>query len=156
MSESTPPESMPVPVAVPGGWWAESWRFLKAQVSSGAATLVDWLLVTATIGSLGARSYPLAVALGALAGAGTDFSIKRRWVFDARADVWHAQAWRYALTSAVSLAWNELLSWVAVDRLHLPAIPGVIGASILVGAAWNYPMHRLFVFRRAAGESSTE
>jgi putative flippase GtrA len=28
-------------------------------------------------------------------------------------------------------------------------VPGVIAASIVVGVAWNYPLHRLYVFRRA-------
>lgn len=153
MSVQTP---VPAPAVPPRGGLIEFWRFVRAQVATGAATAVDWLLVTGTIALLGGRSYPLAVALGALAGAGTDFSIKRAWVFEPSGGLWHGQAFRYALVSAASLAWNELLSWAAVDGLHLPAIPGVIGASILVGAAWNYPMHRLFVFRRPAGETPTE
>ena len=135
---------------------AEAWRFAKAQLSSGAATFVDWLLVTGTIAVGGKRTYLAAVALGAVAGAVTDFAIKRHWVFDAHDAGWKGQAARYAAVSLASLAWNELLAYAAVDGLGLPAIPGVIGASIVVGAVWNYPMHRLFVFRRPAAESSTE
>ena len=149
-----PEPQIPLAAPAPGGWLAETWRFAKAQVSSGAATLVDWALVTSTI-ALGMH-YLVSVAIGAVAGAVTDFSIKRSWVFEARAGLLRGQAWRYAAVSLLSLAWNELLAYAAVDGMGFPKIPGVIGASIVVGAAWNYPMHRLFVFRRPEAESSTE
>jgi len=143
--ESPPPHA---------SWVSEAWKFAKAQVSAGAATFVDWALLSATIAA--GVHYLVAVAIGAVAGAVTDFSIKRHWVFEARAGMVGAQAWRYAAVSLLSLAWNELLSFAAVDGLGLPKIPGVIAASILVGAVWNYPMHRLFVFRRPRAETSTE
>lgn len=132
----------------------ETWRFVKGQVSAGAATAVDWLIVTGCI-HFDLAHYTVAVALGALAGAVTDFAIKRGWVFDHGGASIHGQIWKYVLVSAASLAWNELLSVLAIELLHLPKIPGVLAAAIVVGAAWNYPMHRLFVFRRAR-ESSTE
>lgn len=122
-------------------------RFLRGQLSAGAATFVDWALLSLTI-ALGAH-YAIAVAVGAVAGAATDFSIKRGWVFGAAQGALPRQMWRYLLVSGASLAWNELLTFVAVDLLHAPAIPGAICASVIVGAAWNYPMHRAFVFRRA-------
>jgi putative flippase GtrA len=133
---------------------AEAWKFAKGQVSAGAATFVDWAAVSSSIW-LGLH-YLLAVPLGHVLGGLTDFAIKRTWVFHARAGRVQGQAWRYAVASLSSLAWNELLSWAAVGGLGLPKIPGVIGAAIFVGVAWNYPMHRLFVFRRPAEQSSTE
>lgn len=125
---------------------SEAAQFLGGQLSAGAATFIDWALLTTVI-ALGGH-YAIAVAVGALAGACTDFSIKRGWVFGAQAQSIHGQLWRYALVSGASLAWNELLTFLAVAKLHAPAIPGAICASVIVGAAWNYPMHRAFVFRR--------
>ena len=125
---------------------SETIKFVEGQLSAGAATFVDWALLSTVI-ALGAH-YAIAVAVGAVAGACTDFSIKRGWVFKARAGGLPGQMWRYLLVSGASLAWNELLTFVAVSKLHLPAIPGAIGASVIVGAVWNYPMHRAFVFRR--------
>jgi len=127
-------------------WLDETWRFVKAQASALTATGVDWVLMSALI-ALGANLY-LAVGAGALAGAITDFSIKRGWVFDARGGVLRGQIGRYVLASALSLGWNELLTYLAVARLGLPKIPGAIGAAVVVGTLWNYPVHRLFVFRR--------
>ena len=55
---------------------------------------------------------------------------------------------RYLLVSGASLGWNLLVSYLFVDGLGLPAVPGVIAASVVVGFVWNYPLHRLFVFRQ--------
>ncbi len=128
--------------------WREVGRFVRANLSSTAATAVDWAAVTALVW-LGAH-YLVAAAAGALAGAITDFSLKRHWAFDGPGKgAVHHEGLRYLLVSGSSLAWNLALAWALVDGLGLPAVPGVILASIAVGFAWNYPLHRLFVFRRA-------
>ncbi len=61
----------------------------------------------------------------------------------------HAEAIRYLMVSGTSLLWNLAAAWGLVDCLRLPPIPGVILASVAVGVAWNYPLHRLWVFRGA-------
>ena len=87
---------------------------------------------------------------GAVTGAIVDFSLKRHWAFDRahRAGVGQ-EGVRYLWVSAVSLALNLPVAYVLVDGLGVPAVPGVIAASILVGVAWNYPLHRWYVFRGA-------
>ena len=54
-------------------------KFLKAQLSSSIATLVDWLLMVLLIAS--GVHYLIAVVCGAAVGAVTDFSVKKWWVF---------------------------------------------------------------------------
>jgi putative flippase GtrA len=95
--------------------------------------------------------YLLAAAAGAVTGAAVDFSLKRHWAFD-RAHRAHVgrEGLRYLWVSAVSLVLNLPVAYGLVDGLGLPAVPGVIAASILVGVAWNYPLHRWYVFRGAA------
>ena len=61
-------------------------------------------------------------------------------------DTLGAESARYVLVSALSLGWNLLIAYALVHLLHVAPIPGVIAASVLVGAFWNYPLHRLFVF----------
>lgn len=133
-----------------GAWLglpAESGRFLRANASSGVATALDWSLVTTLIAWAGAH-YLVAAAAGAVAGAATDFSLKRQWAF-ARDDMGTlpAEGLRYLLVSGASLGVNLLLSWGLVEGLGAPPVLGVIGASILVGLLWNYPLQRWFVFR---------
>jgi len=124
----------------------EMGRFLRANLSSGIATALDWALVTAIVW-LGVH-YLIAAGVGAIAGALTDFAIKRHWAFDRSAKgTVTVEGLRYLLVSASSLCWNLLLSWALVGGLGAPAIPGVIAASILIGVLWNYPLHRWFVFR---------
>lgn len=127
-------------------------RFLKGQLSSGAATTVDWGLMTALILVFRVH-YLFAAASGAIAGAITDFSVKRWWVFQAQGERTRGQAVRYILVAAISAGLNCLLAYGLVDGLRIHENIGVIIASTIIGFAWNYPMHRLYVFRRKTKES---
>ena len=133
---------------------AELGRFLRANLASTAATALDWAMVTALVW-IGAH-YLVAAAAGALAGAVTDFTLKRHWAFDRQEkDRLHAEAVRYLMVSGTSLLLNLAVAWALVDGLRFPPVPGVILASVVVGIAWNYPLHRFWVFRRAgAGGAS--
>jgi 2-hydroxy-3-keto-5-methylthiopentenyl-1-phosphate phosphatase len=129
------------------GLLAEAGRFLRANLSSTAATALDWALVTALIW-LGLH-YLYAAAVGAAAGAVTDFALKRHWAFDrAVMGAVHHEGFRYLLVSGGSLGWNLLLAYGLVGGLGMAPVPGVIAASLVVGFLWNYPLHRLFVFPR--------
>ncbi len=127
---------------------AEARRFVRANLSSAIASGLEWLLVTGTVVAGG--HYLLAAAAGAVTGAVVDFTLKRRWAFDRprRASV-EREGLRYVIVSAASLALNLPVAYGLVDGLKVPPAPGVIAASIVVGLAWNYPLHRLYVFRRA-------
>jgi putative flippase GtrA len=133
---------------------AEVARFVRANLASAIATGLEWLIVTGLV--VAGVHYLLAAAAGAVTGAATDFSLKRHWAFD-RAHRAHVgrEGLRYLWVSAVSLALNLPVAYGLVDGLGLPAVPGVIGASILVGIAWNYPLHRWYVFRAAPGPGTS-
>jgi putative flippase GtrA len=99
--------------------------------------------------------YLYAAAAGAVTGAVADFSLKRHWAFDRAAKgAVHHEALRYLAVSGTSLALNLACAYVFVDGLGLPSVPGIIAASLVVGFAWNYPLHRLYVFRHAAPASA--
>jgi putative flippase GtrA len=123
----------------------ETAGFARAHVSSGCATAVNWVMVATLVPM--AVHYLTAAAVGAVSGGVTDFMLKRHWAFHrvTRASM-RREGSRYAIASSTSLLWNMAASHLMVGRLHLPAVPGVIAASVLVGIAWNYPMHRFFVF----------
>ncbi len=130
------------------GLAAEIGRFVRANLSSTIASGIDYLLVTGLV--LARFHYLWAATAGALAGAITDFTLKRHWAFDrAAVGAVHHEGLRYLLVSGTSLGLNLLLSYALVDGLGMPAVPGVIAASIVVGFVWNYPLHRYFVFRNA-------
>jgi putative flippase GtrA len=128
------------------GLAAEVGRFVRANLSSTIASGVDYLLVTGLV--LAKAHYLWAASAGAIAGAITDFSLKRHWAFSRPAmGAVHHEGFRYFLVSVLSLGLNLALAYELVDGLRVPAVPGVIGASIVIGFVWNYPLHRWFVFR---------
>jgi len=143
-----------------GSLGAELGKLVRANLASAAATALDWGLASSLVW-LGVY-YLGAAASGALGGAATDFFLKRYWAFKrgaARRAV-HHEGILYALVSGLALGANLLGTWAVVDGRLLPPVPGYILVSTVVGLAWNYPMHRLVVFRRAraagapvAGES---
>jgi putative flippase GtrA len=115
------------------------------QLSSLVATGVDYCVMIVCVSVLG-LSPVLGTVIGALCGAVTSFTLGRRWVFDARRGDLRSQALRYALVSAVSLCGNAGGEWLLV-RIGLQYIIARVVASTVVGIAWNFPMHRHFVFR---------
>jgi putative flippase GtrA len=119
-------------------------RFLRAQVSSLAATGVDWALMILLV-SFRAH-YAIAVAVGHVAGAATDFAVKKYWAFGAGKGGMEGQAFRYFLAWAGSLALNEFAAWLLISEWSVATGLGVILASLVVGLLWNYPLHRYFVF----------
>jgi putative flippase GtrA len=134
---------------------AEIGRFVRANVAAAIASGLEWLLVTGLV--LAGVHYLAAAAAGAVTGAVTDFSLKRHWAFDrARRAGVGREGLRYLAVSAGSLALNLLAAYAIVDGLGVAPVPGVIAASVLVGFAWNYPLHRLYVFRNAASSREQE
>jgi putative flippase GtrA len=128
---------------------AEVARFVRANLASTIASGLEWVLVTGLV--FVHVHYLYAAAAGALTGAVVDFTLKRQWAFDrtSKAAV-HHEAVRYVAVSGTSLLLNLLASYLLVDGLGMPAVPGIIAASLVVGFVWNYPLHRLYVFRPAA------
>jgi putative flippase GtrA len=125
---------------------AEVGRFVRANLSSAVASGLEWVLVTGLV--VAGVHYLFAAGAGAVTGAATDFSLKRRWAFDrARPEALGREGARYLAVSAGSLALNLPVAFALVDLLGLPAVPGVVAASVVVGVAWNYPLHRWWVFR---------
>jgi putative flippase GtrA len=129
----------------------ETALLVRAQTSTAIATGLHWLLMSGLI--MAGVPYLVASPVGALLGAITDFSIKKWWVFGAGSDMLGRQAVWYAAVSAASAGLNAAAAYGLVDGAGLPKIPGVILASILVGLAWNYPLHRLVVFVRPASRA---
>ena len=123
------------------------WPLLKHQTGAVISTAVDfavmWLLVESHT-----LSPVMATAAGAFCGAVTNFWLGRRWIF-ARGPGTMAlgnQVARYLLVSGVSLTWNTLGEALLYRGLGLQYVLARIIVAVFVSVAWNYPMHRWFVF----------
>ena len=123
--------------------------FLRAQLSSGIATIADFGTL-ALLTEWGGVWYVASTAVGAIAGAITNFLINRYWVFEGASEVKGRgvvrQSWRYTLVSVGSWGLNVAGVWWITESWGVYYIWSKAGVAILVGIAYNYPLHRWFVF----------
>ena len=96
--------------------------------------------------------YGWAILAGHVAGGLSDFGAKRHLIFRTRHRRPFPQALRYCFAWATSLLLNLGLTKLLVERFGLAAAAGALAAAVSVGLAWNYPLHRLYVFRPSRAE----
>ena len=119
----------------------------RHQLGAFTATAVDFLVMITAVELL--RAPPaLAAAMGALAGAVTNFTLGRLWIFRATSGGVLRQAQRYAMVSAASAGWNAMGEYVLHNVAHVEYVVARVLVSFAVGLLWNFPLHRRFVFRR--------
>ncbi|MEZ4407356.1 MAG: hypothetical protein R3A52_12880 [Polyangiales bacterium] len=56
--------------------------------------------------------------------------------------------------SAASLGLNAAGEYVVATRLGVDYVLARVAVSVAVSLLWNFPMHRLFVFRQPAGATT--
>jgi putative flippase GtrA len=123
------------------------WRTIaKHQAGALATAVVDFGVMIAAVQSLGLSPVTGTVA-GAAVGAAVNFTLGRRWIFPTGGPVrMHPQAVRYGIVSLASLLLNALGEFVMHDLLRVQYVAARLVVAILVSVAWNYPLHRAWVF----------
>jgi putative flippase GtrA len=121
-------------------------RLARLALSSVAASVVDLgtLLLLLHLFQL----WPgVAGGLGCVAGGAVNFTLNRRWVFDARTGGWLTQLLRYGLLVVLG---GALIAGAAIQLavalLGLPVLLAKGIAAVLVLACWNYPVSSRLVF----------
>jgi putative flippase GtrA len=120
--------------------------YVRSQLAAGLATLVDFAVMVGLV-ELCKVYYLSATAIGALSGGITAFVVNRHWSFIASHRALSRQAVRYALVWIGSLSLNCLLMWLMTDHGGLAYTYSKVVTAISVGALFNFPLHRYFVFR---------
>lgn len=120
--------------------------FTRSQFAGILCTVLDWGLLFALVEFFHIW-YVIAVAVGAIAGAISNFWLNRYWSFRAIHQKWHGQAFRYSVASGISAALNTAGVYLLTDWLKIHYSISVFLVSIAVGVLINYPLHRYFVFR---------
>jgi putative flippase GtrA len=119
---------------------------LRHQLGAFAATLVDFGAMIGCVSGLGLTPVG-GVVVGSTLGAATNFSLGRTWIFHRRNAAAAGQAVRYAIVAAMSATYNSFGEHLVHDLAQVPYVLARVLVSIAVGLAWNFPMHRHFVFR---------
>ncbi|HEX6276605.1 MAG TPA: CDP-alcohol phosphatidyltransferase family protein [Polyangiaceae bacterium] len=118
-------------------------RPVRAAVSNGVATLVDFMIAAGLV-YLMAGHPSLSTAVGCIAGAAVSFVLSRVWAFSA-GGAWAPQITRYIVVSAATAGLNA--GGVALlSTLGLPFVVAWCIARGVLFATWSYPLQRDFVF----------
>ena len=121
-------------------------QFLRAQLASLAATLVDSLLTVALVEGF-AIWYGAAGVAGNLGGAVTSFALGRFWVFNKSDKSGITQAARYFTMWMGYVILNFLLLVLLTEVFTLDYRVGKITTTLVIGVAYSYVMQRKFVFQ---------
>ena len=122
-------------------------EWLRHHASSLAATAVDFLVMIACV-QFGRVNPVAGTVAGATAGAVTNFLLGRHWTYRRGDEAVAGQAARYALVSGASLGLNALGEHLLANVLGIQYILARVLTAFAVSNLWNYPLQKLFVFRR--------
>lgn len=120
--------------------------FLKSQASSFIATGVEYGTLTSWVEFLHFY-YPFGVALGAMTGAITNFTISRYWAFKAGSAPVGPQILKYVVVSAGSMALNTGGVYLVTEYLHIYYLFSTMAVGLIVGFVYNYPLQKYWVYK---------
>jgi len=120
--------------------------FTRSQIAAVICTVFDWGVLFGLV-EIFHIWYVLAVTIGAIVGAVTNFLMNRHWSFRATHRHWHGQALRYSIASGLGILLNAGGVYACTEWLKIHYSISVVLVSILVGLLVNYPLHRFFVFK---------
>ena len=120
--------------------------FIKAQAASLTATVVDFA-VTIILKEWFQCWYLLASVLGTLSGGIVNFTMNRRWVFNARDKKIHFQAIKYLLVWVGNLVLVSAGVFILTNYGGFSYLVSKITVSLIVGILYNYVLQKGFVFK---------
>jgi putative flippase GtrA len=121
-------------------------KFLRAQVSSLASTIVDFG-VTIFLKELCGVWYLFSTSVGSILGGMTNFSIGRQWVFNATGRSMGTQAVRYLLVWGGSIFLNIGGMWLLTSIGNINYLYSKIFTTVFVGIFFNYLLQYTYVFK---------
>jgi len=116
----------------------------RHQMASVVATALDFGTMTVLV-ELGVLSPAFATLAGAMFGAVVNFLLGRR-IFRATSRSATPQAFRYAMVSTASAAFNATGVYVLHQHLGAQYLLARVCVSVVVSILWNFPLQRHFVF----------
>ncbi len=123
------------------------YTFLKAQVSSLTASMVDFLTTMLCVRVLGIW-YLTGSITGTIAGGIVNFLMGRKWVFDATSKSVWIQIIKYLLVWLGNLILVTTGIYLLTQFLGFNYMVSKISVSIVVGTTYNYLMQKRFIFTK--------
>lgn len=126
----------------------------RSTCTALVATIVDFAVLMSSVELLNFH-YTIGTALGAALGATTNFLSNRYWAFPSHNEWIFYQAFKYVVVSCCSLVLNVCFVFCFTEWMHWNYLISKFATSILVAIAWNYPLHKYFVFKTKKGRRPT-
>ena len=133
------------------GWWES---FGRAQVANLITSAVDYGTLF-TLTEVFKVYYVHSRAISAIMGAITNFTLGRYWSFKAADKKSGPQLFRYAIVSAGSLFLNVWGLYIITEKFHIKYGYSAVATSLLVSVFYNFPLQRIFVFKRGSDEKKS-
>ncbi len=121
--------------------------FLRYNASAYTATLFDYITFLVLRSEYVGIYYPVAKFIGGCVGATVAFLLGRNWTFNNKDVVVTKQSLRFAAVVGGSILLNTAGTYLVTEGLHIDEKYSAIIVAIFVGACYNFPMQRYFVFR---------
>jgi putative flippase GtrA len=121
-------------------------KFLKAQISSFMATIMDFGLTIILKESCN-LGYLFSTSVGSIIGGITNFELGRRWVFMATNSPKRFHAGRYLLVWGGSILLNITFVYFLTGIGHLNYLLSKILTTLFVAIFYNYFLQKKFVFK---------
>ncbi|RXK82962.1 GtrA family protein [Filimonas effusa] len=120
--------------------------FLKAQVTSLSATLVDYSTTLLLAYVCYVNEWYAGMA-GSVAGGLFHFTVSRRWVFNAADKNRYVQMVRYMIVWAGNFFLNTGGLYIMLHYTPVDLAISKILVSVVVGIGYNYVLQKKFVFK---------
>jgi len=120
--------------------------FIKAQCSSMAATVIDFM-ITIFLKEVCGLWYLFSTATGSVMGGVANFIMGRRWVFRAAGSSPGPQAIKYVLVWVGSILLNVSGMYLLTSIGRLNYVLSKVIVSLTVGICFNYVLQKTFVFK---------
>ncbi len=121
--------------------------FLRYNASAYSATFCDYLVFLLLRSDYVGIYYPIAKFIGSCVGATVAFILGRNWTFKNKDVVITKQSIRFAAVVVGSILLNTAGTFLVTEGLHINEKYSAIIVAIFVGACYNFPMQRYFVFK---------
>jgi putative flippase GtrA len=123
------------------------YNLFRHQIAGLVATIIDFgvlILLTETFNVW----YVYSTAIGAFAGAITNFYISSYWAFSGSKNSIRNQMYKYLLVSTGSLLLNILFVFLLTDLLHFDYKLSKIITALFIAWTYNFLLMRYFVFKK--------
>jgi len=121
--------------------------FLKAQVSAFIGGIVDYIFMLYCVEILGMHYMP-AIAVGGFVGAIVNYTIGRKWAFNARNERVTTQFSKYAIVSLGSIILKSTGTFILTETIKLDYRVTRLLIDAIVAFGFNFTLQKFWVFKK--------